>query len=92
MDMLTDLFTIIEDRAKNRVEGSYTNHLQDKGNEKICKKIGEEASEVIIAAIKGDTKECTYEISDLIFHLLVLMQHNGITLNQIEDELKSRHK
>lgn len=85
------LLELIEGRKNTPKEGSYTSYLFEKGTDKILKKIGEEATEVIIAAKGGDKGETVYEIADLIYHLSVLMVESGITLGQIRDELASRH-
>lgn len=92
MDILKKIYDVIENRAKNPKDESYTNYLLNKGNDKICKKIGEEAAETIIAVKNKDKKEITYEISDLFYHLLVVMYNNGVTLNDIETELAQRFK
>lgn len=88
---LFDLEKIIIDRRNNPKEGSYTNYLFSKGIDKILKKIGEEASEVIIAS-KNNKEETIYEASDLLYHLLVLLNEKEIPLDSIYRELKSRHK
>ena len=85
------LYNLIEGRKRERKEGSYTTYLFEKGDDKILKKVGEESTEVIIAAKNNDNAELVYEISDLAYHTLVLMVQKGITLNQICDELASRH-
>ena len=95
-DELTDfsldaLMEIIKDRKDNPKEGSYTSYLFDKGVDKICKKVGEESTEVIIAATQDDKKETIYEIGDLAYHVMVLMLEMGITLEDVRDELASRH-
>ena len=84
------LMELIKGRKENKVEGSYTSYLFEKGLDKILKKIGEESSEVIIAA-KNDRKEAIYEISDLIYHLMVLMAEQNIEIKDIIKELASRH-
>ena len=84
------LMELIKGRKNERVDGSYTSYLFDKGLDKILKKIGEESSEVIIAA-KNDRKEAIYEISDLIYHMLVLMAEMDIDIKDIIKELASRH-
>ncbi|MBQ7045713.1 MAG: bifunctional phosphoribosyl-AMP cyclohydrolase/phosphoribosyl-ATP diphosphatase HisIE [Clostridia bacterium] len=88
---LSSLKDLITDRKLNPKEGSYTNYLFDKGLDKILKKVGEESTEVIIAAKAEDKKETIYEISDLAYHLLVLMIEMGISLEDIHKELSSRH-
>ncbi|MBQ4430297.1 MAG: bifunctional phosphoribosyl-AMP cyclohydrolase/phosphoribosyl-ATP diphosphatase HisIE [Synergistaceae bacterium] len=87
---LCGLMELIKGRKSERVEGSYTSYLFEKGLDKILKKIGEESSEVIIAA-KNDRKETVYEISDLVYHLLVLMAEMNIDIKDIILELASRH-
>ena len=88
---LEGLMKLIEGRKINRQEGSYTTYLFDKGLDKILKKVGEECTEVIIAAKAEDKKETIYEIADLAYHTLVLMTEAGITLEEIHRELASRH-
>ncbi len=85
------LMNLIEGRKTDRKEGSYTTYLFDKGIDKILKKVGEETTEVIIAAKAEDKKETVYEIADLAYHVMVLMVEQGITLDDIRDELASRH-
>lgn len=80
----------IEERAKNPVEGSYTNYLLDKGVEKICKKVGEESSEVIIAAMADKKEELIGEFADLIYHSLVLMKAKDISLEDVFEEIMKR--
>lgn len=87
---LCGLMELIKGRKNESVEGSYTSYLFEKGLDKILKKIGEESSEVIIAA-KNDRKETVYEISDLVYHLLVLMAEMNIDIKDIILELASRH-
>ena len=88
---LDALYALLDGRNKQRPEGSYTTYLFEKGKEKILKKIGEESTEVIIAAMKEDDRETIYEISDLCYHVLVLMVAAGITLDDVRKELASRH-
>ena len=85
------LMALIEGRKIEKKEGSYTTYLFEKGLDKILKKIGEESTEVIIAAKAEDKKETVYEIADLIYHLTVLMVESGISLEDIRSELDSRH-
>lgn len=85
------LMSLIEGRKTDRKEGSYTTYLFDKGIDKILKKIGEETTEVIIAAKSEDKKETIYEIADLAYHVMVLMIEQGISLEDIHKELASRH-
>ena len=85
------LMELIEGRKTNRQEGSYTTYLFDKGIDKILKKVGEECTEVIIAAKAEDKRETVYEIADLAYHTMVLMIEAGISLEDIHRELASRH-
>ena len=85
------LMQLIEGRKITRQEGSYTTYLFNKGLDKILKKVGEESTEVIIAAKAQDKAETIYEISDLAYHVLVLMVEAGISLEDIRKELASRH-
>ena len=85
------LMQLIEGRKVTRQEGSYTTYLFNKGLDKILKKVGEESTEVIIAAKAQDKAETIYEISDLAYHVLVLMVEAGISLEDIRKELASRH-
>jgi len=88
--ILQELYDVIVDRTVNPKEGSYTNYLFEKGLDKILKKVGEEAAEVIIAAKNKSESEIRYEIADLFYHLFVLMVERGIKLDDIYDELKGR--
>lgn len=88
---LSSLVKLIEGRKINKTEGSYTTYLFEKGLDKILKKVGEECTEVIIAAKANDKKETIYEIADLCYHTLVLMIEQGISLEDIHKELSSRH-
>ena len=85
------LMELIAGRKTDKKEGSYTTYLFEKGLDKILKKIGEESTEVIIAAKAEDKKETIYEIADLAYHVMVLMVETGITLDEIKNELASRH-
>lgn len=85
------LFALLEGRKEEKPEGSYTTYLFEKGLDKILKKVGEESTEVIIAAKAEDQKETVYEIADLAYHVLVLMVQLGIPLEDIRKELASRH-
>lgn len=89
-EILGQLFGVIQDRKVNPQEGSYTNFLFDKGMDKILKKVGEEAAEVIIAAKNPDKGELRYEAADLVYHLLVLFAEKGLGLTELFDELESR--
>ena len=88
---LSSLVKLIEGRKINKTEGSYTTYLFEKGLDKILKKVGEECTEVIIAAKANDKKETIYEIADLCYHTLVIMIEQGISLEEIHKELASRH-
>ena len=88
---LEALYRLLEERNEKRPEGSYTTYLFEKGKEKILKKVGEECTEVIIGAMKDSRAETIYEISDLCYHVLVLMVSQGITPGDILRELASRH-
>jgi phosphoribosyl-ATP pyrophosphohydrolase/phosphoribosyl-ATP pyrophosphohydrolase/phosphoribosyl-AMP cyclohydrolase len=90
MDIIQELYSVIMDRKANPVEGSYTNYLMEKGTEKIAKKLGEEAVETAIAAAKQDKNEVIAELADLEYHMLVLMANLGITLEDLNNELRSR--
>ncbi|MBR4711429.1 MAG: bifunctional phosphoribosyl-AMP cyclohydrolase/phosphoribosyl-ATP diphosphatase HisIE [Clostridia bacterium] len=88
--ILERVYRVIEDRKEHPQEGSYTNYLLDKGIEKICKKVGEEASEAIIAAMKNSPEEVTYEAADLLYHLLVLCYDRGVKPADLWRELARR--
>lgn len=88
--VLHELYDVIADRKQHPKEGSYTCYLFEKGIDKILKKVGEEAAEVIIAAKNGIKSEVIYETSDLIYHLLVLLVEQGISLEEIYAELMRR--
>ena len=89
-DTLKNLYAVVEDRKANPQEGSYTCYLFDKGLDKILKKVGEECSETIIAAKNGVQEDTVGEISDLIYHLTVMMVQSGIPLEAVMDELDAR--
>ena len=88
---LEGLMELIKGRKTEKKEGSYTTYLFEKGLDKILKKVGEEATEVIIAAKAEDKPETVYEIADLAYHVLVLMAEAGISIEEIRAELASRH-
>ncbi|MAU11005.1 MAG: phosphoribosyl-ATP diphosphatase [Anaerolineaceae bacterium] len=92
MDMLHRLETIIQDRKANPVEGSYTALLFEQGRPKIAQKVGEEATEVVVAALAQTDQERIGELSDLFYHVLVLMTDMDITLEDVFAELEKRHK
>ncbi|MBR2822736.1 MAG: bifunctional phosphoribosyl-AMP cyclohydrolase/phosphoribosyl-ATP diphosphatase HisIE [Clostridia bacterium] len=85
------LMELIRGRKTEKKEGSYTTYLFEKGLDKILKKVGEESTEVIIAAKDRDREETVYEIADLAYHVMVLMVESGIGLEEIRDELARRH-
>ena len=89
--ILEGLYELLEGRKKERPEGSYTTYLFDKGIDKILKKVGEENTEVIIAAKADDKAETIYELADLAYHVMVLMVEMGISVEDVHRELESRH-
>lgn len=90
LKVLEDVYEIILDRKAHPKEGSYTNYLFDKGIDKILKKVGEEATEIVIAAKNPDPEEVKYEISDFLYHMMVLMAERGVTWEDITQELSQR--
>ena len=90
--ILEELYQTVSDRKNNPVEGSYTNYLLDKGIDKILKKVGEESTEVVIAAKNQSEEEICYETADLFYHLTVLLVERGITFDKIIKKLKERQK
>ena len=90
LNAITMEIDAIKNRKAHPVAGSYTNYLFDKGREKICKKIGEEASECIIAAMKSDNVELSNEIADLLYHIFVLMEYQGIDIGYLMQVLEER--
>lgn len=88
---LENLYALLKDRKQTLPEGSYTTYLFQKGIDKILKKVGEECTEVIIAAKADDKKETIYEIADLAYHVMVLMNEMDISLEEVHKELASRH-
>ncbi len=91
-EILKALYELIKDRKNQLEEGSYTCYLFEKGQDKILKKVGEEAAEVIIASKNNEEGEIIYEVSDLVYHLLVLLNYHDISLNEIKEELRKRRK
>lgn len=87
---LEDLYALIQQRQQERPPHSYTTYLFDKGLDKILKKIGEESAETIIAAKNGGQAELTSEVSDLLYHLVVLLVERGVSLQRITEELSHR--
>ena len=90
MDYIKNEYNTILDRKEAKEEGSYTCYLFEKGIDKILKKVGEECTEMVIAAKNNDKEETVYEITDLIYHTLVMMANQGITPEDIEAELEKR--
>lgn len=90
LKVFEDVFAVIQDRKIHPKEGSYTNYLFDKGIDKILKKVGEEATEIVIAAKNPDPEEVKYEISDFLYHVMVLMAEKGVTWEEITQELANR--
>ena len=88
---LNSLYEMLKDRKEKKPEGSYTTYLFEKGIDKILKKIGEESTEVIIAAKADDKNETVYELADLMYHAMVLMVEMGISTEDVHKELASRH-
>lgn len=88
---LFGLYNLLLQRKEEKPQGSYTTYLFEKGLDKILKKVGEESTEVIIAGKAEDKKETVYEIADLAYHVLVLMAQMGITVEDVQKELASRH-
>ena len=89
-DTLQSLYQVVLARKENPQEGSYTYYLFDQGIDKICKKVGEESAETIIAAKNGIPEDTVGEICDVIYHLMVLMAHQNIPLDAVLDELDRR--
>jgi phosphoribosyl-ATP pyrophosphohydrolase/phosphoribosyl-AMP cyclohydrolase len=90
LKVLEDVYNVIADRKENPKEGSYTNYLFDRGLDKILKKLGEEATEIIIAAKNTEPEDIKYEISDFLYHMMVLMAEKGVTWEEITQELSQR--
>lgn len=90
LKVFEDVFAVIMDRKEHPKEGSYTNYLFDKGIDKILKKVGEEATEIVIAAKNPNPEEIKYEISDFLYHVMVLMAERGVTWEDITRELSQR--
>jgi len=91
-DFWGELFQIIRERKENPRKNSYTSQLLQQGKEKICQKLGEEMTELIISSFRGDKKAIVHEIADVIYHLLVLMNHLEIALGDVSGELSRRRK
>ncbi len=90
LQVFEDVFAVILDRKEHPKEGSYTNYLFDKGIDKILKKVGEEATEIVIASKNPDPEEIKYEIADFLYHVMVLMAEKGVTWEEITEELANR--
>lgn len=90
MNLIKDEYNVILERKDEKAEGSYTAYLFEQGIDKILKKVGEECTEMVIAAKNNDKEETVYEITDLIYHTLVMMANQGISPEDIEKELKKR--
>jgi phosphoribosyl-ATP pyrophosphohydrolase/phosphoribosyl-AMP cyclohydrolase len=90
-DFLTTLESIIVDRMRNPAQESYTTSLVAMGPKRIAQKLGEEAVELALASVAGDRTETINEAADLVYHLLVLLNNQGITLSDVATELESRH-
>jgi phosphoribosyl-ATP pyrophosphohydrolase/phosphoribosyl-AMP cyclohydrolase len=90
LQVFEEVFNVIKDRKVNPKEGSYTNYLFDKGVDKILNKLGEECTEIVIAAKNPDPEEIKYEISDFLYHCMVLMVEKGVTWEEIMNELSQR--
>lgn len=92
INVVQELYKIIEERKGNPIEGSYTSYLFEEGLDKILKKIGEESAEVLISSKNNDPKEMVSEISDLVYHILVLMAFQGVKVEDIVAELEKRRE
>ncbi|MCY1448097.1 Phosphoribosyl-ATP pyrophosphatase [compost metagenome] len=92
MDIVSKLARVIEKREQEMPEGAYTTYLFDKGIDKICKKVGEEATEVVIGAKNRDAEEVKWEAADLIYHLLVLLQEQKVSIYDVLHVLEKRHE
>ena len=90
--IINKVYCQIQNRKDNPKEGSYTNYLFNEGLDKILKKVGEESSEVIIAAKNKNKDDLIYEICDLIYHSLVIMVNEGVTIDELQSELTKRHR
>ena len=92
MDLIKNEYDVILERKEEKAEGSYSAYLFEQGLDKILKKVGEECTETVIAAKNNNNTETVYEITDLLYHVLVMMAHQGITPEDIEAELAKRAK
>lgn len=91
LDFLTELTNFIQQRHQEMPEGSYTTALFKKGINRIAQKVGEEALETVIEAVGGTNEKLTYEASDLLYHLIVLLEAKGLSLDDVANELRKRH-
>ncbi len=91
-NIVEQLYQVIENRMDDPIEGSYTSYLFKEGIDKILKKVGEETAEIIIGAKNNSKDETVYEISDLMYHILVLMVNQGIKVDDILEELEKRRQ
>ena len=92
LNILNEIYNMIKDRSINKKEGSYTNYLLEQGIDKICKKVGEEATETVIAAKNESKDDLVGEICDLIYHIEVLMFNRNVEVKDVVDKLSQRHK
>ncbi|MBQ8569115.1 MAG: phosphoribosyl-ATP diphosphatase [Oscillospiraceae bacterium] len=90
MSVLNDLYSVVMDRKENFQEGSYTCYLFEKGQDKICKKCGEECTEMVIAAKNNDNDELKNEVADLLYHVVVLCAEKGLSIDEVEAVLEER--
>ncbi|KRL04120.1 phosphoribosyl-ATP diphosphatase [Liquorilactobacillus hordei] len=90
MQNLEELYQLVLKRKENPKEGSYTDYLFTKGLDKILKKVGEESTEVIVAAKNSNKSELVYETADLLYHLMVLLVEQGVAFDEIKEELAKR--
>ncbi|MBQ7564421.1 MAG: phosphoribosyl-ATP diphosphatase [Lachnospiraceae bacterium] len=90
LQVFEEVFSVIKDRKENPKDGSYTNYLFDKGLDKILKKVGEEATEIVIAAKNPNKEEVRYEMADFLYHMMVLMAECDLTWSDITEELANR--
>ncbi len=92
MDIINKIFYLVDDRRINPKEKSYTNYLLNEGIDKVCKKIGEEATEVVIASKNESKEDLINEICDLVYHTIILMNIKQINVEDVENKLKERYK
>jgi len=90
--VVTSLINTIKERQETMPEGAYTTYLFEKGVDKICKKVGEESAEVIIASKNDDAEELKWEAADLLYHLLVLLQNQKVNFYDLLQVLQKRHE